>query len=77
MNCIKCDRELPDHEEGVNQPAGGTEFVTYGHYGSTVTDLMDGTIHIVNVCDECLSDALRTGHAQRKASAVSEEKSDG
>ena len=69
MNCIVCRKHLPDVDTGLvpkdNHPSGGSEFSTWGHYGSAVTDNMAGVAHCVNVCDECLSDALASGRAFR------------
>lgn len=61
MNCLKCDRPLENIAEDGNQPQGGTEFVTIGHYGSAVTDNMDGTKYVINVCDDCLQLAMERG----------------
>jgi len=59
--CIVCDETLVnimgDYEDGV-QPDAGTSFSTYGHYGSTITDFMDGTVTTICVCDVCLSEAI-------------------
>lgn len=63
--CIRCNARLVNIQGADNQPAGGTEFSTAGHYGSCVTDLMDGTRHIVNVCDVCLSKAIARGAAMK------------
>jgi len=39
-----------------NQPYAGTTFISYGHYGSTVFDPMNGTTFLeLNICDECLT----------------------
>lgn len=69
MDCIVCKTHLPDMTDRSadhdNHPIGGSEFSTYGHYGSAVTDVMDGTAHVVNVCDGCLSAALRESRAFR------------
>lgn len=51
--------------ESDNQPSEGTEFRTYGHYGSTFWDSFDGEELVLNVCDECLS-AHRERLAQHK-----------
>lgn len=65
--CIVCSRELREviEERGmtgtVNQPDGGVAFESYGHYGTTVFDPMDGTRLEVNVCDECLTEAAKKG----------------
>jgi hypothetical protein len=69
MDCIVCHRHLPDIDTGVrpkdNHPSGGSEFHTYGHYGSEVTDGLDGIAHCINVCDGCLKIALALGRAFR------------
>jgi hypothetical protein len=56
--CIICSKQLEtvdatsDHV--VDQPHGGTNFSTKGHYGSTVFD-PNGSEHLsINICDECL-----------------------
>jgi len=63
-NCIVCEKEVdnwdgayPEREPAVH-PIDGTVFRTYGHYGSTVFDPMDGTYLDIVVCDECLKDRL-------------------
>jgi hypothetical protein len=61
MDCIVCHKDLPNIAGAINQPNGGSEFVTEGHYGSRVTDFMDGTKHIINVCDDCLTAAKARG----------------
>ena len=62
MPCFCCGKSLDnfDWPEG-NQPLGGTEFTTRGHYGSAVTDHMDGTGYAINVCDPCLKVGGRKG----------------
>lgn len=67
MDCIVCKKHLENvwRESGANQPMDGSEFVTYGQYGSAVTDTMDGIAHCVNVCDECLKVALAEGRAYK------------
>lgn len=60
--CFVCAKELDDFaNDGGNQPIRGTEFHTSGHYGSAVTDFMDGTYTIVNICDDCLRDGIKAG----------------
>lgn len=55
LPCFKCGKALKNtHIEADNQPYGGTEFRTYGHYGSTFWDSFDGEELVLNVCDECL-----------------------
>lgn len=67
LPCFKCGKTLPNvccDEE--NQPYGGTEFRTYGHYGSTFWDSMDGEELVINVCDECLREhGARLGQHKR------------
>lgn len=55
LPCIVCGKALEnvDNFEG-NQPYAGTEFHSYGHYGSTIFDPMDGQVLMLNVCDDCL-----------------------
>lgn len=65
MNCIKCERHLENFVEHENHPVDATEFYTYGHYGSRVTDKMDGTKHIINLCDDCCEKALASGLCKR------------
>lgn len=58
MQCIVCDTPLADvGGDAVNQPIGGTEFTAVGHYGSGVFDPGDGSMLVINVCDECLKAA--------------------
>lgn len=53
MRCIVCDQDL--EMVGPLQPYGGVHFHSYGHYGSTVFDPMDGvTSWNIAVCDACL-----------------------
>jgi hypothetical protein len=59
-NCIVCNTEVDNwddaYPEGKIQvhPIGGTVFLTYGHYGSSVFDPMDASYLEVVVCDDCL-----------------------
>ena len=61
LPCIVCKKVLEDtfNEQKHNQPYAGTIFVTHGHYGSTFFDPMDGSKIEINVCDDCLSAALK------------------
>ena len=61
IRCIVCGTELRDYLD--YQPDGGTAFHSYGHYGSVVTDRMDGTVTSLAICDSCMILALRTGRA--------------
>src|SRR5690606_14388202 len=55
LPCFKCGKTLRNaFAEQENQPADGTEFRTYGHYGSTFWDSFDGEELVLNVCDDCL-----------------------
>ncbi|MFZ2238015.1 MAG: hypothetical protein WAV90_00570 [Gordonia amarae] len=55
LPCFSCGAELPNVcVEEENQPYGGTEFRTYGHYGSTFWDDFEGEELVLNVCDDCL-----------------------
>ena len=55
LPCFVCGKTLRNvFGECENQPDEGTEFRTYGHYGSTVWDPMNGEELVLNVCDACL-----------------------
>lgn len=55
LPCLVCGAELVNvMADAENQPDGATAFETYGHYGSTAFDPMDGTALEINVCDACL-----------------------
>lgn len=55
LNCIACGKELQNVEEtATNQPYEGLAFISYGHYGGTVFDPMDGRYLEISVCDQCL-----------------------
>ncbi|SKD94093.1 Uncharacterised protein [Mycobacteroides abscessus subsp. massiliense] len=62
LPCFKCGKTLLTVLNEVNQPLEGTEFRTYGHYGSTFWDSFDGTELLLNICDVCLRE-----HANRLA----------
>jgi len=56
--CIMCEVEVENwagHEECMH-PLDGTQFRTYGHYGSAVFDPMDGSYADVCICNTCLAD---------------------
>ena len=65
--CCGCDKELEQFswkgKKGYH-PNGGLEFVTYGHYGSTQFDPMDGSTLRLVICDECIEFALAVGKAK-------------
>lgn len=63
LPCFKCGKTLRNtFADQENQPEEGTEFRTYGHYGSTFWDSFDGEELVLNVCDDCLRE-----HAERLA----------
>jgi len=60
--CIVCAKELNnldyDMKDGKKvevHPMDGLHFRTYGHYGSTIFDPMDGTYLDLAICDKCIS----------------------
>ena len=61
VQCIVCKTWLPTVDN--LQPSGGTAFETAGHYGSTITDHMDGTRYVTFVCDGCVSEAMKSQDA--------------
>ena len=55
LPCFKCGKVLPNaFIDCDNQPFGGTEFRTQGHYGSTFWDSFDNEDLVLNICDDCL-----------------------
>ena len=57
LPCFKCGKALRNISvECDNQPSEGTEFRTYGHYGSTFWDSFDGEELVLNICDKCLGE---------------------
>jgi hypothetical protein len=55
LPCFVCGKVLlNEFLESENQPREGTEFRTYGHYGSTFWDSFSGEQLVLNICDECL-----------------------
>lgn len=80
LPCIKCGKPLKNiDEDSDNQPAGGTEFTTVGHYGSTIIDsrmeIDDWSnpdeskieVFVVNLCDTCILRALDAGVIQSRS----------
>lgn len=85
MKCIICKKSLEDIGDD-NQPIGGLSFHSYGHYGTSVFDPMDGTYLEINVCDECVTKGRRgrqcphgvsKGHNARPACQVAAAARDG
>lgn len=63
--CLSCGEELDnlyyemrDGNRVEVHPMGGLHFRTYGHYGSTVFDPMDGSYLDIAICDECVTKNL-------------------
>lgn len=52
-------------EDRGHQPSGGLSFHTYGHYGSSFFDPMDGSAIQIAVCDDCLVKADAEGRISR------------
>lgn len=60
--CIVCNRALLNVvEDADNQPEDGTALWTWGHYGSTAFDPMDGQTLEFNICDPCLLSKANEG----------------
>jgi hypothetical protein len=56
LPCLVCGTVLENvFPHCDNQPYAGTEFRTYGHYGSTFWDSFDNEALILTVCDACLA----------------------
>jgi len=73
LPCIKCNKPLINVDEGEdNQPYVGTEFTTYGHYGSTIHDeLGDNPLKlVVNLCDTCILRAIEAGVIQSRSETI-------
>jgi hypothetical protein len=55
LPCLLCGAVLENVVDSAeNQPYGGTEFRTYGCYGSTFWDSFDNKELVLNICDLCL-----------------------
>jgi hypothetical protein len=73
LPCIVCGRTLKNTfpDQNINQPSEGTEFQTYGHYGSTFWDSFQAEQIIINVCDDCLRERSdRIGRRKRYVDVV-------
>lgn len=72
MPCIKCEKPLDGVSDDRNHPMKGTEFTTWGHYGSRITDTMGSSQHLINLCDDCCEAGKKNGlvfeleHDQRR-----------
>lgn len=69
LNCICCGKEMinicADLEIKGHQPLDGLSFHSYGHYGTTFFDPMDGSCIQIAACDECLEKADAKGWIAR------------
>jgi hypothetical protein len=62
ISCLSCDKELDNLEYTSRSkdtkvevhPMNGLHFRTYGHYGSTIFDPMDGSYLDIAICDGCV-----------------------
>ena len=58
LDCFCCGKSLdevfPEDVQDGFTPYAGTKFYTYGHYGSTFWDSLDGEMVFMVMCDECL-----------------------
>jgi len=75
LPCMKCGKPLKniDKDGDDNQPAGGTEFVAYGHYGSTIHDPMDEDdplVLVASICDTCILRAIDAGVIQSRSKSI-------
>ncbi len=63
--CIKCDKKVDNlaKKKYDIHPCGGTQFRSYGHYGSTVFDPMDGSYIVICICDTCLTACMKIKNA--------------
>jgi hypothetical protein len=67
LPCFICGTTLRNvMDDTDNQPSGGTEFRTYGHYGSTFWDSFEGEEIVINFCDECLNKGTARIARQRR-----------
>lgn len=57
LPCIVCEKSLDNvfsEHSSTNQPSDGIACETFGHYGTTVFDPMDGSFLEFNICDDCV-----------------------
>lgn len=77
-NCIICKTGIENWDvynssKSVIHPINGTAFRTYGHYGSTVFDPMDGSFLEIVICDNCLKDNIDYAYPQKQHPHSTEE----
>lgn len=76
LPCIICNKPLTNVDEDVdNQPSGGVEFQSLGHYGSTIHDStpwedQEPMYLVVNICDTCVLRALDAGTIQSRSKNI-------
>lgn len=74
LPCIVCGKPLVNVDEDIdNQPYGGTEFQSLGHYGSTIHDVIGDDEKlwlIVNICDTCIMRAIDAGIIQSRGEYI-------
>lgn len=57
LTCICCSKGMDNITPNGVQPNDGVAFHSYGHYGSSFFDPLDGTCIQIVICDECLERA--------------------
>lgn len=72
VHCVCCGKELQNISRDGHQPYDGLAFHTYGHYGSTYFDPMNGSYLQLSICDECVEKAESKGFVFRKDSGTNE-----
>jgi hypothetical protein len=80
IQCVKCEKVLENFmpETKGMQPNCGLAFLSYGHYGSTYFDPMNGTYIEISLCDECVKQADDRGlvyHGSNRPDPANGEKS--
>lgn len=58
-SCLKCGKDLENVGEKCVHPIDGLAFRSYGNYGSTTFDPLDGTWLDIVVCDVCIIDYFK------------------
>ena len=62
LPCIVCSKPLENViEDADNQANDGICFTSFGQYGSTAFDPMDGSALEINICDACIVQAALLG----------------
>jgi len=62
VKCIVCKKDLEEFDtpkENSFHPMDGLEFITYGHYGSTIFDPVVEVKRLrVCICDKCVAQGI-------------------